>query len=153
MNPLANFQRIGAVSNSHVGADFESVIASYWKQQGIVLMHDFSILVGQSGRAPKARKFDLGSHDPKIIIECKSHKWTIGGNMPSAKMTVWNESMYYFSLAPRGYKKFFCVLTDKRQGRVETLAQYYVRCYQHLILTDVEVWEFDEVSGQGVRAI
>lgn len=150
--PIANFQRIGSVSNSHVGVEFEIAVASYWAQQGLALMRGFPLLIGQPGRERKMRKFDLGAANPKVIVECKSHKWTVGGNMPSAKLTVWNESMYYFSLAPNEYRKIFCVLTDKRAGRAETLAEYYVRCHSHLVPLNVEVWEFDPTTTQCMRA-
>lgn len=150
---VMNFQRIGSVSNSHVGVEFETAIASYWTQQGLGLIRGFQLPVGQPGRKQKMRKFDLGSASPKVIVECKSHKWTVGGNMPSAKLTVWNESMYYFSLAPRDYRKIFCVLADRRSGQAETLAEYYVRCHGHLIPLDVEVWEFDSTIAQCMRVV
>ncbi len=66
-----NFQRIGSISNSHVGADFESVVQAYWHQQGVSLVPNYPLQIGQTGRAPKIRKFDLGSHSPNIIAECK----------------------------------------------------------------------------------
>lgn len=47
------------------------------------------------GKIKKKHSFDLGCKDKKIV-ECKSHKWTSGGNIPSAKLNVWNEAMYYF---------------------------------------------------------
>ena len=53
----------------------------------------------------KEHAFDLGSLDQKIIVECKFHKWTAGGHVPSAKLTVWNEAMYYFVTAPKDYRK------------------------------------------------
>jgi hypothetical protein len=43
-----------------------------------------------------------------------------GGNMTSAKMTVWNEAMYYFHVAPSSYRKIFFILKHYRreQSRV-----------------------------------
>jgi hypothetical protein len=38
----------------------------------------------------KIRNFDLGSSTPAILVECKSHTWTQSGNIPSARLTVWN---------------------------------------------------------------
>ncbi len=67
-----------------------------------------------------------------MIIECKSHKWTSGNNVPSAKMTVWNEAMLYFSLAPESTRKILFVLRDYSK-RNETLAEYYKRLNEHLI--------------------
>ena len=64
--------------------------------------------------------------------------------MPSAKMTVWNEAMYYFATAPRKYRKILFVLRDVRTTTGESLAEYYVRTYHHLIPPGVEVWEYDQ---------
>ena len=36
--------------------------------------------------------------------------------MPSAKMTVWNEAMYYFHIAPALYWKIFFVLKHIRKA-------------------------------------
>jgi len=36
------------------------------------------------------------------------------------------------------------VLYDFNKKRKETLAQYYLRTYKHLIPSDVEFWEFNE---------
>jgi hypothetical protein len=66
--------------------------------------------------------------------------------MPSAKMTVWNEAMYYFVCAPSGYRKILFVLRDLRSTNKEALADYYVRTYGHLIPSDVEIWEYDDKS-------
>ena len=62
----------------------------------------------------------------------------------SAKITVWNEAMYYFAIAPPSYRKIFFVLRDVRAKTGESLAEYYVRTYRHLIPSDVEVWEYDQ---------
>ncbi|WP_201087274.1 hypothetical protein [Serratia plymuthica] len=53
----------------------------------------------------KSHRFDLGCAEQKILVECKSHRWTIGNNIPSAKLTVWNEAMFYFYSAPAEYRK------------------------------------------------
>lgn len=108
-----NFQRIGSESNAQAGSDFEETARAFFQTQGISLTKNFPIEVGVAG-AKKARKFDLGSQDPPIIVECKSSKWTQGGNIPSAKVTVWNEAMYFFHLAPEEYRKIFFVLKDTR---------------------------------------
>lgn len=97
----------------------------------------------------KNHRFDLGTPsyvEEKIIIECKSHRWTSGDNVPSAKLTVWNEAMYYFHLAPLGYRKIFFILRDYSNKRNETLGDYYIRTYGHLIPKDVEIMEYDEVN-------
>ncbi len=144
---MSNFQREGAISNAHAGRDFEVLARRVLAEQGIQTQPDFSVPVGVSSQK-KQHKFDLGSSSPKIIVECKSHKWTKGNNVPSAKMTVWNEAMYYFALAPEGFRKIFFVLKDRRTSNGETLAEYYCRTYQHLIPKDVEIWEYDNEAAQ-----
>jgi len=94
----------------------------------------------------KEHAFDLGSKKQKIIVECKSHRWTSGDNVPSAKMTVWNEAMYYFSMAPKEYRKIMFVLKDMSKKRKQTIAEYYLHTYNHLVPNDVEFWEYDEAT-------
>lgn len=141
-----NFQRVGSISNAHVGRDFESVAQEYFRQLGVLLEANFPVALGAASET-KNRQFDLGSADPPIIVECKSHRWTAGGNIPSAKITVWNEAMYYFHLAPREYRKVLFVLRDFSDKRGESLAAYYVRNYGHLVPDGVEILEYDEPSG------
>ena len=98
----------------------------------------------------KNHAFDLGSSSPKVIVECKSHTWTSGNNVPSAKLTVWNEAMYYFADSPPEYRKIFFVLRDERVSNGETLAEYYIRMYSHLIPASVEIWEYDTTRNEGI---
>ena len=145
---MENFQRSGSVSNAHVGRDFERKASHYFLEQGIELVEDFSLSIGV-GAKKKPHSFDLGSKSEGIIVECKSHKWTSGGNTPSAKITVWNEAMYYFHLAPVGYRKIFFILRDFNTKKNETLGEYYIRNHGHLIPNDVEFFEFDETTHTG----
>lgn len=138
-------QRIGAISNAHVGAAFEKVALEYFRKMGIVLTPKFSLSIGVKEK--KEHCFDLGSSSPPVLVECKSHRWTEGAKVPSAKMTVWNEAMLYFQLAPPSFRKILFVLHDKRPGGGESLVSYYRRTYAHLIPEDVEFLEFDESSG------
>ncbi|MEH6393337.1 hypothetical protein [Pseudoalteromonas sp.] len=137
------FQRIGSKSNAHVGREFESAASKFFLSQGIELVPNLKVEVGVSN-LKKQHAFDLGCIDQQIIVECKAHKWTIGGNVPSAKLTVWNEAMYYLYTAPAGFRKIMFVLRDFSTKRNETLAQYYIRTYKHLIPNDVELWEYEE---------
>ena len=137
------FQRIGSISNSQVGHDFERCAQQFFLRQGLQLLTDYNVEVGV-GSAKKPRAFDLGSPEPKVIVECKSHRWTAGHNVPSAKITVWNEAMYYFHIAPKGYRKIMFVLKSLRRGDGESLSHYYLRTYNHLIPDGVEFWEYDE---------
>lgn len=147
MNKL--HQRVGAVSNAHVGADFERIALGHFAKQGIVLSRNLPIKLGLTRK--KAHRFDLGAAKEKIIVECKSHRWTAGGRVPSAKMTVWNEAMYYFHLAPSDYRKILFVLHDRREGTGESLLAYYKRTYSHLIPVGVEFLEWSEVTGDIIR--
>ena len=142
-------QRVGSISNSHVGAAFERVALEFFAGQGISLSRNFAVELGISGK--KSHCFDLGGSDPKVIVECKSHRWTAGANVPSAKMTVWNEAMYYFHLAPKEFRKILFVLHDRRSSDGESLLSYYKRTYFHMIPEGVEFLEWDEVTGEIVK--
>lgn len=132
--------------NPGKGAAFERAVQSYLASQGINVRKDYTVEIG-AGQKKRPRKFDLGSNTPKIIVECKSHSWTEGGNAPSAKMAVWNEAMYYFFLAPAEYRKLLFVLLSRFEPESETLLQYYVRRFEHLIPRGVEIWEYDETAS------
>lgn len=145
---MNNFQRENAISNAHVGRDFEEVALKYFEQNNINLNKGAILPVGVNQKK-KNHVFDLGNNSSdfeKVIVECKSHKWTSGGNVPSAKLTVWNEAMYYFYLAPEEYRKIFFVLKDYSEKRGETLGEYYIRTYGHLIPDDVEIMYDDKAS-------
>jgi hypothetical protein len=142
-------QRIGSVSNAHVGAEFERVALAFFAKQGVVLSRNFPVELGLTRK--KVHCFDLGTAKDKVIVECKSHRWTAGARVPSAKMTVWNEAMYYFHLAPADYRKILFVLHDRREEGGESLLAYYKRTYSHLIPDGVDFMEWDEVTGDIVK--
>ena len=143
-------QRLDSISNAHVGADFEKTALIFFEKQGKHLTRNFPLEIGVHDKK-KIHRFDLGSVSLKIIIECKSHKWTAGGKVPSAKMATWNEAMLYFHLAPKDFKKNFFTLHDKRQTNGETLVAYYKRTYAHIIPEGVEFLEYDESTGNIIR--
>jgi hypothetical protein len=144
------FQRIGSVSNAHVGLDFELKAQLFFREQGILLERNHKVMVGV-GSIKKPHRFDLGCSKQKIIVECKSHRWTIGNNVPSAKLTVWNEAMLYFNYSPVDYRKIMFTLKDKREKNDESLCQYYINRFKHLIPAGVELWEYDEVVMSALR--
>ena len=145
---MDNHQRADSISNAHVGKDFENTAQEEFARRDLELEKDFSLPVGV-GKKKKDRRFDLGSESPRIIVECKSHRWTKGDRVPSAKITVWNEAMYYFHLAPENYRKILFVLRHYSPKKKETLVEYYRRTYSHLIPNGVEIWEYDE-EAKGV---
>lgn len=148
MMRMPNFQRSGSVSNAHVGRDFGELVRQFFVEHGVVLEREFPIEIGIGNRR-KVHRFDFGSADPAVLIECKCHRWTETGKVPSAKMTVWNEAMYFFHLAPKRFRKIFVVERSMRE--TTSLVDHYVRCHGHLIPDDVELWEFDPVTGKGIR--
>jgi hypothetical protein len=134
-----NFQRKGALSNAHAGREFEEATLLYFKETGVVLQRNFDVPVGF--RTTKLKRFDLGSEDPPIIVECKSFAWTETGNSPSAKMHALNEVMLVFSAAPQRYRRILFVLKHMRKD--VSLASHYLERFGHLIGPNVEIWEFD----------
>lgn len=139
------FQRKGEESNTQVARDFEAKAQVFFAQQGLHLTPGIAVEIGINGR--KSHNFDLGDEQKKVIAECKAHTWTEGGNVPSAKMTAWNQAMFFFHAAPFCYQKIFFVLRDFNQKRNEALGEYFIRTNPHLIPKDVEVWEYDEIQG------
>src|SRR2546427_12644306 len=95
--------------NPRKGALFEAAVQRFLASSGITTKKNFTIEIGADSKK-RPRKFDLGTDTPKLVVECKSHSWTEGGNAPSAKLAVWNEAMYYFSLVPADYRKILFVL-------------------------------------------
>lgn len=137
-----NHQRIDAESNTHAGNDFETRAQTALEARlGCDLQMPLTLAIGFDG-VRKNHRFDLGSHAEQIIVECKSHRWTRSGNMPSAKLTVWREALYYFYLSDNSYRKILLVLRDIRTTNNETLADYFVRLNLHVIPPGVEIWEF-----------
>ena len=136
-----NNQRNGLSSNSLAGKALENFAFVYFmKNEGIVLEKNFELKLGIELK--KNHRFDYGSKSEKIIIECKSHTWTNSKNVPNAKISVWNEAMFYFKLTPKGYKKCFFVLRDFCQKRCKTLLQYYIENYYHFISKDIVFYEY-----------
>ncbi|WP_320175597.1 hypothetical protein [Maridesulfovibrio sp.] len=115
-----------------------------WESQGVKLVRSIKFPIGIDIAKIKDHAFDLGCTEQKVIVECKSHKWTSGGNVPSAKLTTWNEAMYYFVTAPSGLRKIMFVLRDFCPKHNCTLAEYYIKTNYHLIPSDVEFWEFND---------
>jgi len=151
MSDINNFQRVGEEHNAGVGRSFEQLARRFFlEREGIHLIPNFSVSVGVIERK-KAHRFDLGSSAPAILVECESHTWTQGGNMPSAKMTVWNEAMYYFHVAPAEYRKIMFVLKHRRAGL--SLASYYLRTHGHMVPAGVEIWEYDTDLNAGERVL
>jgi hypothetical protein len=144
-----NFQRVGSTSNAEVGRDFEEASQIFFEARGIKLTRGFVAPVGF--KVKKDHKFDLGSEEPPILVECKSYTWTATGNSPSAKIRGMNEVMLLFNVAPPHYKKILFVLKHLHLRSKVSLAAHYIKNQGHLIGPGVEVWEFDLDAQQGAR--
>jgi len=136
------------LTNKQRGDSLEYVALEYFNAKGIVLDQDYVVEIGLRGNKPKKHRFDLGCNN--VLVECKNHTWTHGhrSNVPSAKMSVWNEAMFYFSLAPKSYRKYFFAPKSSRIGTDELLIQYYLRTYYHLIPDDVHFMEWNPVTNE-----
>ena len=95
------------------------------------------------GNPMKEHAFDLASQDRSVVIECKNYTWTKAGNVPSAKISTLNEAVLYFSFLDCNVQKILCLMESKDPKRKETLAEYYVNNYGHL-LRDVIIYEIAE---------
>ena len=146
MPTVNNNQREGAVSNAHVGRDFEEVALLFYKNNGIDLTLNKEIEIGISQR--KIHKFDLGND--ALIVECKSYKWTNGNKVPGAKIHALNEAMFYFYLAPIEYQKHLFILMNYSQKHCRSLVEYYVDKYYFFIPRDVEIYEYYEIDQRCV---
>lgn len=130
--------------NTGKGRDFQiaaaKILGAYL---GTEFRIDYPIAIG---KPPKAHRFDLVSSDAAIVGECKNYSWTETGNMPSAKMGFINEAVLYLSHLPKPTKKFIAMRLDRHARRQESLAEFYVRTYLHL-LQGIEIFEIDMQTG------
>ena len=93
--------------NTAKGRDFQHLvrgISEVYFHTPFDLEVPFSI-----GIPPKSHRFDCASQDRKIVIECKCHSWTAGGNVPSAKMTTINEAAFYMSFLPKDIRRIIVI--------------------------------------------
>ena len=98
------------------------------------------------GNPMEEHAFDLASQDRSVVIECKNYTWTKADNVPSAKIATLNEAVLYFSFLDYNVQKILCLMESKCPEREETLAEYYVYNYGHL-LRDVIVYEIGEYGS------
>jgi len=136
-------QRKGEKSNSQIGKEFETKILESFCKKGIKLEKPYPVEIGLGSK--KYHEFDLGNKD--TIVECKAMTWTKAENVPAAKMSNWNEAMYYFFLAPKKYKKYFFAKRHYSKKHGKTLLKYYIDTFAHLIPSDVVLYDYDTVRN------
>lgn len=131
--------------NPKIGREFQNltikILQDYFKQE---FETDKPIPIGNPS---KHHKFDCVSLDNKIVAECKSYSWTVSGNIPSAKMAMLNEALFYMSHLPTDIAKIIVMKKAVHHSKKETLAEYYFRINRHL-LADISIFEIDEESNK-----
>lgn len=145
---MNDFQRKGYESNTQVAREFESIAYKYFYSNEYDVEMGYNIKIGLN-LVKKEKKFTLGGRDnlgKTFVVECKSHKWTESSNIPSAKITNWRQSMFYFSMLPEDIGKYLFVLKDKSVKTQESLGEYFIRLNQHLIPKGVIILEYDPTT-------
>jgi len=130
--------------NPGKGRDFQELAAQLISERlGLRFLLDHPLAIGEP---TKLHRFDLVSEDQLHVGECKNYSWTESGNMPSAKMAFLNEAVLLLSHLPPTTNKFIAMRLDTHPRRRESLVQYYLRTYRHL-LRGVTLFEIDPVAG------
>ena len=127
--------------NTRRGAEFVELVKGVLEKEFLIkLEKEFRI---RPVLSKDEHRFDLGSAEPRILVECKNHTWTKGGNTPHAKLKDWIVAMQYLHLAPSD-RKILAVAQDKHPKNGETLRGYFLRtALGRMRPRDVAVWEFD----------
>jgi hypothetical protein len=132
------------ISSHQRGSNLELIASKIFKDQGFELSAQFKAPVN-AGRGEKMRSFDLGSSE--ILVECKSCTWTGTGNSPSAKLDSFVKAMARFQNTPPVKRKILFVLRSVHPTK-GTLGAYFIKTHLDCIPPDVEIWEYDSVSGK-----
>ena len=130
------------------GARFETLVQRFFARRRLPLQLHYSIPIGFDGKRRHSR-FDLGSERPPVIVECKRHTRQATDTVPAAKLAAWKAACLYFVAAPRGYRRLLVVLRDMRRG--QSLAEYFLEHYGHVVPRGVEIWELAPTGRSGRR--
>ena len=122
------------------GKQFQNQVIEWLKNEYNCSFYDEKEIA--IGNPKKSHKFDIVDENNTIAIECKRCTWTEAGNVPSAKLGLCNEAVFFLSFLPDEFDKYLVMLKSTHARRSETLAEYYFRRYSHL-LTGVKVAEYD----------
>ena len=135
---MSNSQRKGKIFQKQV-----LQIAS--QRLGLQFYEEHSVLIGNP---PRPHKFDVVDADQSVIIECKCYSWRSGNKVPSAKISTLNEAALYMQNISQNTnaRKIIVMSREINSTSLETLAEYYVKHYGHL-LGNIEVWEVDMKTG------
>ena len=126
--------------NPKVGRDFQQFVAQRLSDE---LNHLFTLEYPYGiGTPAHPHKFDCVSEDRTIVVECKCYTWTVGGNIPSAKMAMLDEALFYMSFLPVDVTKIIALNKATSPDKAETFAEYFFRIKRHL-MRDVQIYEID----------
>ena len=126
--------------NPRVGKEFQVEVRKWFEDNKVRQFNlEHPILIGCPA---KPHKFDIADTEESIVVECKCFSWTGSGNIPSAKLAVLNEALFYFSFLPAKTEKMLVMSYATHPKKTETLAEYYYRTHKHL-LGDVKIMEYN----------
>lgn len=141
--PIRAFRAVDDIAESVERAprlawkNFENLVEGYFED---TLGVQFENQVPQDDADGGRHKFDVVSIDREIVIECKSHTWTRGGNYPAAKAT--DALVTVEHLKRHSAKRKLLVFQDDRmQGK--SLAETFVRRNKER-LSGIEVWVYSD---------
>jgi hypothetical protein len=89
---------------------------------------------------------DLATPERDAVAECKCYDWTVGGNVPSAKIVHLREALQRLRLLPEGVTRYLIIRKSPHPVRPESLGAYFVRLNRHE-LGSVSVLELPEEGG------
>ena len=131
------------LSNTERGRAFQILCRDALKR---ALHRDFDLEVPIEIGGGKCHPFDLATKGRDIVAECKAFKFTVSGNIPSAKITALREAAMYLRSIRANVTKVLIVKHDPHPIRGEALGRYFVRLNPHL-LEQVSVLEMPESGG------
>lgn len=129
------------------GIEFEKItkviLEKYLKES---LSNPFQVEIGYNIK--KNHKFDLGNSN--YVIECKNYEWTKNNNNPSGKISTLRETLFYFTLAPKNYKKILVLKRSKLKNN-ETILDYFTRLNRYLIPDDLILLEINIETNEIIQ--
>lgn len=139
-----------ASDNYSKGKDFQIILQKVLSNHfGVEFEMERPFLIGNPA---KEHRFDLVSTDSKIIVEVKNYTWTESGLIPSAKISILNETVFFLQHTPKDHTKILLMRSVKHPKKNETLAQHYVGRYGHL-LNGVKVMEYNQDIGELIEVV
>lgn len=129
---------------------FEQAVGLYLEEQlGLDLQHQFNVDIGHQIKKPK--RFDFGSEQPAVLVECKRYSFRKNGGTPNAKNENLTVALLELSVAPKHYRRMLFIAREVWK-RVSLASRYLAR-YGHLVPPSIEIWEFDLDASKAQRLL